>query len=184
MPTPMSLPEPMPSREISPRLAAYLWRGVAAGLAVIVLAACGQTTGGGGAPSAGTPAVAGPGTANNGPTNVAVGIDDTTVKSSRVLAERIKARAQQVVDPVLVNGGHVRVSLFAEAGVAPVDVIDEQVPTTADLSGVRRDNFLITARANLGSLLDQALGLAARPAGAALTAQLAAMPAADRTRPG
>lgn len=114
------------------------------------------------------------GTADHGH-NVDVAIDYTTAKSSPTIAAKFKAALGRYADPVLKGGGYLRVAIFAGAGVAPAIVIDQDVPTTEELTGNRRKRFLIAARVDLATLLDQALGLKPVPSGSPLASQLADM---------
>jgi hypothetical protein len=108
--------------------------------------------------------------------NVTVLLDGTTARSSRKMAADLKHAALRLADPVLNTGGHLRVALFAGAGVAPAVLVDDEVARVEELMGNARKRFLISARANLAALLDQALGLQPVAPDSPLAGQLEAMP--------
>jgi hypothetical protein len=107
--------------------------------------------------------------------DVTVALDLTTARAGSVMARQMKAQAASAADRVLVTGGHLMIAAFAQAGVAPVVLVDEDVPGTAELSGPRRESYVAGARTSLAALLDQALGLAPVPEGSPLQEQLAAL---------
>lgn len=136
-------------------------------VAIVSLAACGEQM-------AGSPSS--PHAASGLASNLDVDIDRTTVESSRVVAAQFAQEAETVVDPILQKGGHLEIAVFAQAGVAPVYLINQDIPPVAELDGVRRDNYIILARKNVSALVNEALGLATLPAGSVLGQQLAALP--------
>ncbi len=137
------------------------WPGLAllAGLLMMVGAGCGGATS----------------TADDR-ASLTVSLDSTTVRSSRKIGADYKQATLRLADPVLHTGGHLRVVLFAGAGVAPAVLVDDDVPLVEELTGNARKRFLVSARANLGVLLDQALGLQPIASDSQLAGQLEAMP--------
>jgi hypothetical protein len=117
----------------------------------LTLAACG----GDGDPAS----VTGSTVQSAGGPNVTISLDYTTARSAAQIGRSYLEKARVLADPVLVSGGHLRVVVSAGAGVAPAVLFDEEVPPERDLRGNRRKGFLVNARAVLGELLGQALGL-------------------------
>jgi hypothetical protein len=107
--------------------------------------------------------------------SVTIALDHTTAESSGKIARDYAKDARQLAEPVLVDGGHLRIVLFEGAGVAPAVLVDERVPSQADLTGNARKRYLINARNNLRTLLDAALGLGDVTPGDELAQQLDAM---------
>jgi len=107
---------------------------------------------------------------------VEVLIDHTTARSSDAIAEGYVGATAQAVDPLLLNGGHITVSVVAAAGVAPVRIIDEDVADSESLAGRTRENFVLGARAQIRTQVAQALGLAPLPPGSKIKDAIAAMP--------
>lgn len=131
--------------------------GVAGLIAAAAIAGCGSAGTAATPPPATTTAPAT--TASSPPPNVTIALDHTTASSSTAIAGSYEAAALRSAGPILATGGHLRVVVFAGAGVAPAIVIDEDVPAEDELSGNKRKRYLIAARANLAALLKQGLSL-------------------------
>ena len=150
--------------------------GLIVALASLALAGCGNdgagsaTAAGGGGGGAGvTTTTTGAGAATDA---VTVAIDRTTALSGSDIAGAYRDGAARLLDPVLVSGGHLRLVVFAGAGIAPAVLYDQAVPTEQELTGTARDRFVVAARGEIRGLLDQALGLAAVKPGSTMDVAL------------
>jgi hypothetical protein len=87
-------------------------------------------------------------------------IDGSASDNAPEIAQQRRDAVLRDVQDVLNVGGHLTITIFAQSAPAGVALIDQDIPTTDQLSGVQRADFVNRAQAAIKRTLGQALGLA------------------------